>query len=86
VVSRPLLTEVAEVRSPVILCGICGGQSRAGAGFVRVLLFNPSALISPNAPLLSAVIWGWYNGTFTAFVAKGSVSPPEEQKCNSNIV
>jgi hypothetical protein len=45
-----------------------------------VLRFPLPILISPNAPLLSIAVWGWYNGTFTAQAPKGSVShlPKEE--------
>jgi hypothetical protein len=39
VVSRRLSTEAAGVQSQVRLCGICGGQSGAGAGFLRVPQF-----------------------------------------------
>jgi hypothetical protein len=36
-VSRWLLTAAAQVRSQILSSEICGGQSGAGAGFLRVL-------------------------------------------------
>jgi hypothetical protein len=61
-VSRWLPTAAARVRSRVWSSGICGGQSGAGAGSLRVLrfplpIFIPS--IAPQSP--SPIIWGWYN-------------------------
>jgi hypothetical protein len=61
-VSRWLPTVVAPVRSRVWSSGICGGQSGAGAGFLRVLrfllpIFIPT--IAPQSP--SPIVWGWYN-------------------------
>jgi hypothetical protein len=61
-VSRWLPTAAARVRSHVKSCRICGGQSRAGAGFLRVLRFPLPILIPPIAPQSpSPIIWGWYN-------------------------
>jgi hypothetical protein len=49
-VSRWLPTASARVRARVLLSGICGGQSGAGAGFLRVLRFPLTIFIPPNSP------------------------------------
>jgi hypothetical protein len=49
-VSRWLPPAAARVRARVWLSGICGGQSGAGAGFLRVLRFPLSIFIPPNSP------------------------------------
>jgi hypothetical protein len=48
-VRRWLPTAAARVRLRVA-CGVCGGQSGAGAGFLRVLRFPPP-IIPPISPL-----------------------------------
>jgi hypothetical protein len=47
-VSRCLPTAAARVRVQAA-CGVCGGQSGTGAGFLRVLRF-PLPIIPPIAP------------------------------------
>jgi hypothetical protein len=48
--------------SPSLVMRICGGQSSAGAGFLRVLRFPLPIFIPPNAAQSpSSIIWGWYN-------------------------
>jgi hypothetical protein len=51
VVSRWLPTAAARIRSRVLYSGICGGQSGAGASFLRVLRFPLPIVIPPNSPL-----------------------------------
>jgi hypothetical protein len=59
---------VALVRS----CGICGGHSGTGAGFLRVLRLPWPIFIAPIAPQSpSSIIWGWYNRTIVAAVPSG---------------
>jgi hypothetical protein len=48
-VSRWLPTATARVQSRFWSSGICGGQSGAGAGFLRVFRF-PLSFIPPNSP------------------------------------
>jgi hypothetical protein len=60
-------------------CGICGGQSGAGAGFLRVLRFPLPIFvppISPQSPL--PIIRGWNNRPVVAAVSK--VSPHKLKK------
>jgi hypothetical protein len=62
-VSRRLPTAATRVRARVRSCGICGGQTGTGAGFLRVLQFPLPIRIPPVAPhSSSSIIWGWYNG------------------------
>jgi hypothetical protein len=49
-VSRWLPTAAARVRARVWSSGICGGQSGAEAGFLRVLRFPLPILIPPISP------------------------------------
>jgi hypothetical protein len=58
-VSHWLPTVAAQVRAWVWSCGICGGQSGAGAGFLGVLRFPLPIFIPPIAPQSpSSIIWG----------------------------
>jgi hypothetical protein len=76
-VSRCLPTVAARVRVRVWPCGICGGQSGADVGFLRVLqvplpIFIPP--ITPQSP--PPIIWGWYNRPLVAAVPSGfSLTP-----------
>jgi hypothetical protein len=64
-------------------CGICGGQSGAGAGFLLVLRFPLPILIPPTAPQSSSVIRGWYNRPIVAAVPSGlSLTIPTQNNIN----
>jgi hypothetical protein len=60
-VSRLLPTAAARVRFRVWLSGICGGQSGAGEGFLRVLQFLLSILIPRNSLSILQSIGAGYN-------------------------
>jgi hypothetical protein len=53
-VGHRLPTPAARVRGRVWSCGICGGQSGAEAGFLRVLRFPLPIFIPPIAPQSSS--------------------------------
>jgi hypothetical protein len=55
-VSRRLPTAAAQVQAVVRSCGIGGGRSGTGAGFLRIRWFPPSILIPPIAPHSSSSI------------------------------
>jgi hypothetical protein len=75
-VSRWLPTAV-RIRSYVKSCEICGGQSVAGAGFLRVLRFPLPILTPPIAPQSpSSIIWGWNNRPVVAAVPSGLILTP----------
>jgi hypothetical protein len=68
-VSRWLPTAEDEVRARIRSCGIFGGQSDTGGGFLRVLRFRLPIFIPPIAPQSpSSVIWGWYKRPVVAAV------------------
>jgi hypothetical protein len=75
-VSRRFPDAAARVRARVRSCGICGGQSGIGEGFLRVLRFPLPICIPPIAPQSSFVTWGWKNRPTVAAVPSGlSLTP-----------
>jgi hypothetical protein len=75
--SNRLGNEVARVWS----CGICGGQSGAGTGFLRVLQFPLPFFIPPIAPQSpSSIIWDLYNRPEVAAVPRDLVQPHKIKK------
>jgi hypothetical protein len=76
-ISRWLHTAVARVRARVWSCEICGGQSGAEAGFLRVLRFPLPIFIPPFASQLpSSIIWGLYNRPEVGAVPSGLSPSP----------
>jgi hypothetical protein len=70
-------TAAAQVRARVWSCGICGGQSGAGACFLWVLRFPLPIFIAPVAPQSpSPTIWGLYNRPEVAAVPSGLSPTP----------
>jgi hypothetical protein len=76
VVSRWLYTAAARVRARVWSCGICGGQSSAGAGFLWVLRFPLLNFIPPIAPKIILIYHrSLYNRPKVAAVPRDLVPP-----------
>jgi hypothetical protein len=74
-------TTAARVRTQVRTCGICGGRSGTGAGFLRVLWFPLTILIPPPAPhSLSSIIRGWFNRPISGRHTKWTQSHPKPKK------
>jgi hypothetical protein len=70
--SRRFPTAAAWVRTQVTSCGICGGQSGTGAGFLRVLRFPLPILIHR---LLHTHHLSSGAGTIGQFVADVPIGP-----------
>jgi hypothetical protein len=76
-VSRWLPTAAARVRFWGKSCGICGGQSHTGVGFLLVLRLPPAILTAPNAQhSSSSIIRGWYNRPNSGRCTKWTQSHP----------
>jgi hypothetical protein len=79
-VSRRLPTAAARVQFEVNSCGICGGQSGAGADLLRVLRFPLLFLTLSTAPY-SSIIRGCYSRPIVADVPSGfSLAPRDKTK------
>jgi hypothetical protein len=80
-VSHWLRTAAARVRARVRSCGICGGPSGTGAGFLRVLRFPLPLIpwIAPNSSL-SFTIRVWYSRPVIASVIVVSVTLHDSNK------
>jgi hypothetical protein len=79
--SRQFPTAAARVRDRFKSCGICGGQSGTGAGFLRILLFLLPIIIALIAPhSSSSIIRGWYSRSIRDQV--DCLTPPQGTKKN----
>jgi hypothetical protein len=79
--SRCLPTTAARIRARIWSCGICGRQSGAGAGFLRVLRFPLPIFILQIAPQSSSsIILGLYNRPEVAAVPSGLSPTPLRKK------
>jgi hypothetical protein len=84
-VCRWLPTAAARVRARVWSCGICGGQSGARVGFLRVLRFPLPIFIPPIAPQSpSSITWGLYNRPEVAAVPSGHSPTPLKKSSLQN--
>jgi hypothetical protein len=86
-VSRWFPNAAARVPARVWSCGICGGQSGAGACFLRVRRFPLPIFIPPIAPQSpSSIICGLYNRPEVATVPSGLSPTPLIIKNNKTLL
>jgi hypothetical protein len=84
-VSRWLPIAAARVRSKVKLCGISGGQSGSGAGFLRLLRFPLPVLIPLTASHSSSISGAGTIGQLVADVPSGlSLTPNQKTNKQKN--
>jgi hypothetical protein len=85
-VRRWLPTAAARVQTRVLSCGICDGQSGAGAGFLRVLRFALPIFIPPiSLQSPSPIIRGWCNRPVVAACPKSHPGDLKETELNSRL-
>jgi hypothetical protein len=79
-VCRRFPTAAARVRAQVRSCGICGGQSGTGAGFLLVLRYPLPILIPSTTPHSSSlsIIRDWYNRPISGRSTKWTQSHRQE--------
>jgi hypothetical protein len=72
-VRRWLPTAAARVRLRAA-CGVCGGQSGTGAGFLRVLRFSPANHSTDFSIII--ITRGWYNRPLSGRSVEWTLIPP----------
>jgi hypothetical protein len=80
-IGRWFPTVAALGSNPGLVMWICGGQSGAGTGFLRVLRFLLSIFIRRISPQSSSpIIRGWYNRPVVAAVPKSPTAQIKKKK------